>query len=76
MFAEFDKIPRPYTVNTNERHLDMLMVYHHLDALPEDVAFAGNRIRGGAIAAEDILLRNLGAIAHLMSSDSQAMGYR
>jgi urease subunit alpha len=64
---------RPYTVNTVDEHLDMLMVCHHLDAsLPEDVAFAESRIRGETIAAEDIL-HDLGAIS-MMSSDSQAMG--
>ena len=64
---------KPYTVNTIDEHLDMLMVCHHLDAnLPEDVAFAESRIRGETIAAEDIL-HDLGAIS-MMSSDSQAMG--
>ncbi|MFZ5446888.1 MAG: urease subunit alpha [Myxococcota bacterium] len=64
---------RPFTVNTLEEHLDMLMVCHHLDpSLPEDVAFAESRIRGETIAAED-LLHDLGAIS-MMSSDSQAMG--
>jgi urease subunit alpha len=64
---------RPYTVNTIDEHLDMLMVCHHLDpGLPEDVAFAESRIRGETIAAEDIL-HDLGAIS-MMSSDSQAMG--
>jgi urease subunit alpha len=64
---------RPFTVNTIDEHLDMLMVCHHLDAsLPEDVAFAESRIRGETIAAEDIL-HDLGAIS-MMSSDSQAMG--
>lgn len=64
---------RPYTVNTIDEHLDMLMVCHHLDPnLPEDVAFAESRIRGETIAAEDIL-HDLGAIS-MMSSDSQAMG--
>ena len=64
---------RPYTVNTLDEHLDMLMVCHHLDAsLPEDVAFAESRIRGETIAAEDIL-HDLGAIS-MMRSDSQAMG--
>ena len=64
---------RPYTVNTIEEHLDMLMVCHHLDrAIPEDVAFAESRIRRETIAAEDIL-HDLGAIS-MMSSDSQAMG--
>jgi urease subunit alpha len=64
---------RPYTVNTLDEHLDMLMVCHHLDPnLPEDVAFAESRIRGETIAAEDIL-HDLGVIS-MMSSDSQAMG--
>ncbi len=64
---------RPYTVNTIDEHLDMLMVCHHLHAnIPEDVAFAESRIRGETIAAED-LLHDLGAIS-MMSSDSQAMG--
>jgi len=64
---------RPFTVNTLDEHLDMLMVCHHLDArIPEDVAFAESRIRGETIAAEDIL-HDLGAIA-IISSDSQAMG--
>ena len=64
---------RPYTVNTLDEHLDMLMVCHHLDAsIPEDVAFAESRIRGETIAAEDIL-HDLGAIS-MMASDSQAMG--
>jgi len=64
---------RPYTVNTLDEHLDMLMVCHHLDKnLPEDVAFAESRIRGETIAAEDIL-HDLGAIS-IISSDSQAMG--
>jgi urease subunit alpha len=64
---------RPYTVNTLDEHLDMLMVCHHLDpAVPEDVAFAESRIRRETIAAEDIL-HDLGAIS-MMSSDSQAMG--
>ena len=64
---------RPYTVNTLDEHLDMLMVCHHLDQnIPEDVAFAESRIRGETIAAEDIL-HDLGAIS-MMSSDSQAMG--
>jgi urease subunit alpha len=64
---------RPYTVNTIDEHLDMLMVCHHLDPnLPEDVAFAESRIRGETIAAEDIL-HDLGAVS-MMSSDSQAMG--
>ena len=64
---------RPYTVNTIQEHLDMLMVCHHLNpAVPEDVAFAESRIRPTTIAAEDIL-HDLGAIS-MMSSDSQAMG--
>jgi urease subunit alpha len=64
---------RPFTVNTLDEHLDMLMVCHHLDpAIPEDVAFAESRIRGETIAAEDIL-HDLGAIS-IISSDSQAMG--
>ena len=64
---------RPYTVNTLDEHLDMLMVCHHLDKdLPEDVAFAESRIRGETMAAEDVL-HDLGAIS-MMSSDSQAMG--
>ncbi|RKH15968.1 urease subunit alpha [Corallococcus sp. CA041A] len=64
---------RPYTVNTLDEHLDMLMVCHHLDReIPEDVAFAESRIRGETIAAEDIL-HDLGAIS-MMASDSQAMG--
>ncbi len=64
---------RPYTVNTLEEHLDMLMVCHHLDpSIPEDVAFADSRIRPETIMAEDIL-HDLGAIS-MMSSDSQAMG--
>ncbi|MEN9762965.1 MAG: hypothetical protein RI906_2791 [Pseudomonadota bacterium] len=64
---------RPYTVNTIDEHLDMLMVCHHLDAnIPEDVAFAESRIRRETIAAEDIL-HDLGAFS-MMSSDSQAMG--
>src|SRR6185295_13018802 len=64
---------RPFTVNTIDEHLDMLMVCHHLDSkIPEDVAFAESRIRGETIAAEDIL-HDLGALS-MMSSDSQAMG--
>ncbi len=63
----------PYTVNTLDEHVDMLMVCHHLDAaIPEDLAFAESRIRKETIAAEDIL-HDLGAIS-MMSSDSQAMG--
>jgi len=64
---------RPYTVNTLDEHLDMLMVCHHLDRrIPEDIAFAESRIRKETIAAEDIL-HDLGAFS-VMSSDSQAMG--
>ncbi len=64
---------RPFTVNTIDEHLDMLMVCHHLDAkIPEDVAFAESRIRPETIAAED-MLHDLGAFS-MMSSDSQAMG--
>ena len=64
---------RPYTVNTIDEHLDMLMVCHHLDpAIAEDIAFAESRIRRETIAAEDIL-HDLGAFS-MMSSDSQAMG--
>ncbi|MDE8346437.1 MAG: urease subunit alpha, partial [Acidocella sp.] len=64
---------RPYTVNTLDEHLDMLMVCHHLDpSIPEDLAFAESRIRRETIAAEDIL-HDLGALS-MMSSDSQAMG--
>ena len=64
---------RPFTVNTLDEHLDMLMVCHHLDReIPEDVAFAESRIRGETIAAEDVL-HDLGAIS-IISSDSQAMG--
>ena len=64
---------RPYTRNTLDEHLDMLMVCHHLSrAIPEDVAFAESRIRAETIAAEDVL-HDLGAIS-MMSSDSQAMG--
>jgi urease alpha subunit len=64
---------RPYTKNTINEHLDMLMVCHHLDKeVPEDIAFADSRIRPETIAAEDIL-HDLGAIS-MMSSDSQAMG--
>lgn len=63
----------PYTVNTIDEHLDMLMVCHHLNPrVPEDIAFAESRIRGETIAAEDIL-HDMGAIS-IMSSDSQAMG--
>jgi urease subunit alpha len=64
---------RPYTINTVDEHLDMLMVCHHLDpSVPEDVAFAESRIRRETIAAEDIL-HDLGAFS-MISSDSQAMG--
>jgi urease subunit alpha len=64
---------RPYTVNTLDEHLDMLMVCHHLDPrIPEDVAFAESRIRRETIAAEDIL-HDIGAFS-MISSDSQAMG--
>ncbi len=64
---------RPYTVNTLDEHLDMLMVCHHLDpGIPEDVAFAESRIRRETIAAEDIL-HDLGAFS-MIASDSQAMG--
>ncbi|MFM7796757.1 MAG: urease subunit alpha, partial [Candidatus Nitrosotenuis sp.] len=64
---------RPYTVNTLEEHLDMMMVCHHLNsAIPEDVSFAESRIRAETIAAEDVL-HDIGALS-MMSSDSQAMG--
>ena len=64
---------RPYTINTLDEHVDMLMVCHHLDpSIPEDLAFAESRIRKETIAAEDIL-HDLGAIS-MFSSDSQAMG--
>lgn len=64
---------RPYTVNTIDEHLDMLMVCHHLDpSIPEDIAFAESRIRRETIAAEDIL-HDMGALS-MISSDSQAMG--
>ena len=64
---------RPYTINTVEEHLDMLMVCHHLDkSIPEDVAFAESRIRRETIAAEDIL-HDMGAFS-IIASDSQAMG--
>ena len=64
---------RPYTINTVDEHLDMLMVCHHLDArIPEDIAFAESRIRRETIAAEDIL-HDLGAFS-MIASDSQAMG--
>ena len=63
----------PFTVNTLDEHLDMLMVCHHLDKkIPEDVAFADSRIRPETIAAEDVL-HDLGVFS-MMSSDSQAMG--
>ena len=65
--------PRPYTVNTLQEHLDMMMVCHHLNpSVPEDVSFAESRIRAETIAAEDVL-HDIGAIS-MMSSDSQAMG--
>ncbi len=64
---------RPFTINTLDEHLDMLMVCHHLSKdIPEDIAFAESRIRAETIAAEDVL-HDLGAIS-MMSSDSQAMG--
>ena len=64
---------RPYTVNTIDEHLDMLMVCHHLDKnIPEDIAFADSRIRPETIAAEDVL-HDMGVLS-MMSSDSQAMG--
>ena len=64
---------RPFTVNTVDEHLDMLMVCHHLDnRIPEDVAFAESRIRQETIAAEDIL-HDIGAFS-IIASDSQAMG--
>jgi urease subunit alpha len=64
---------RPYTVNTIDEHLDMLIVCHHLNpAIPEDVAFAESRIRAETIAAEDVL-HDMGALS-MYSSDSQAMG--
>lgn len=64
---------RPYTINTIEEHLDMLMVCHHLDSrIPEDVAFADSRIRPETIAAEDVL-HDMGVFS-IISSDSQAMG--
>ncbi|MEQ9684338.1 MAG: urease subunit alpha [Rhodospirillales bacterium] len=79
VWGEMNVIPsstnptRPYTVNTLEEHLDMLMVCHHLDSnIPEDVAFAESRIRKETIAAEDIL-HDLGAFS-IIASDSQAMG--
>ena len=63
----------PFTVNTMDEHLDMLMVCHHLNPkIPEDLAFAESRIRAETIAAEDVL-HDLGAIS-MISSDSQAMG--
>src|SRR3712207_8720329 len=64
---------RPHTVNTLDEHLDMLVVFHHLDSsVPEDLAFAESRIRPTTIAAED-LLHDLGAIS-MIGSDAQAMG--
>ncbi|WP_143870651.1 urease subunit alpha [Catenovulum sediminis] len=64
---------RPYTINTIDEHLDMLMVCHHLDpSIPEDIAFADSRIRKESIAAEDIM-HDIGAIS-MIASDSQAMG--
>ena len=64
---------RPFTTNTLEEHLDMMMVCHHLNpSVPEDISFAESRIRAETIAAEDIL-HDVGAIS-MMSSDSQAMG--
>jgi len=64
---------RPYTINTIDEHLDMLMVCHHLDKnIPEDVSFAESRIRGETIAAEDVL-HDIGALS-IIASDSQAMG--
>jgi urease subunit alpha len=64
---------RPFTVNTIDEHLDMLMVCHHLDpSIPEDLAFAESRIRKETIAAEDIL-HDMGALS-MIASDSQAMG--
>ena len=74
MFCPLLLIPLvPYTLNTLEEHLDMLMVCHHLDrSIPEDVAFAESRIRRETIAAEDIL-HDLGAFS-MIASDSQAMG--
>lgn len=64
---------RPFTTNTLDEHVDMLMVCHHLSkSIPEDVAFAESRIRAETIAAEDVL-QDMGAIS-MISSDSQAMG--
>lgn len=64
---------RPFTSNTLDEHVDMLMVCHHLSkSIPEDVAFAESRIRAETIAAEDVL-HDIGAIS-MISSDSQAMG--
>jgi urease len=64
---------RPFTTNTLDEHIDMLMVCHHLSkTIPEDIAFAESRIRAETIAAEDIML-DIGAIS-MISSDSQAMG--
>ena len=71
--AQLDQSDAPFTVNTVDEHLDMLMVCHHLDPrIPEDVAFAESRIRRETIAAEDIL-HDIGAFS-MISSDSQAMG--
>ncbi len=68
-----DNPANPYTVNTVDEHLDMIMVCHHLNpAVPEEVAFAESRIRGQTIAAEDVL-HDLGAIS-MLGSDSQGMG--
>ena len=68
-----DNTTRPCTVNTNDEHLDMLMIAHHLDPrIPEDIAFAESRIRKETIAAEDIL-RDMGAFS-IIASDSRAMG--
>ena len=67
------KPTRPFTINTLDEHLDMMMVCHHLNpGIPEDVAFAESRIRGETIAAEDVL-HDIGALS-MYSSDSQAMG--
>jgi urease alpha subunit len=72
-FSSSTNPTRPFTINTLDEHLDMLMVCHHLDSsIPEDVAFAESRIRAETIAAEDIL-HDMGAIS-IVSSDSQAMG--
>ena len=72
IIPSFTNPTRPYTSNTLDEHVDMLMVCHHLDKIPEDVAFAESRIRAETIAAEDVL-RDIGAIS-IISSDSQAMG--